>query len=64
LARRKDKLDNVLGGITDWQGWTGSAAIDPSNGNRQPATVTTVDTDGQGQLHVDKDWAKAVGAPC
>lgn len=58
-----DKLNNVLGGITDWQGWTGAVTIDPSNGNRQPATVTIVDTDGQGQLHVDKDWAKAVGAP-
>ena len=33
------------------------------NGNRQPATVVIVKTDANGALHVDSDWAKAVGAP-
>lgn len=56
-------LTSALNGIKDWQGWTGSVSIDPSNGNRQPATVVIVDTDANGQLHVDEDWAKAVGAP-
>jgi len=37
--------------------------IDPSNGNRQPATVVIVDMDANGQLHVDESWAKAIGAP-
>ena len=58
-----EKLAAALGEVKDWSGWTGSVSIDPENGNRQPATVVLVDTDGQGQLHVDTDWAKAVGAP-
>ncbi len=57
------KLTKALDGVKGWQGWTGSVRIDPSNGNRQPATVVIVDTDKSGQLHVDKEWAKAVGAP-
>ena len=57
------KLTTALDGVKGWRGWTGSVTIDPSNGNRQPATVVIVDTDAQGNLHVDEDWAKAVGAP-
>jgi branched-chain amino acid transport system substrate-binding protein len=57
------KLTKALDSVKDWQGWTGSITIDPSNGNRQPATVVIVDTDKHGRLHVDEDWAKAVGAP-
>lgn len=57
------KLGKALDAVADWKGWTGSVTIDPHNGNRQPATVVIVDTDKQGQLHVDADWAKAVGAP-
>lgn len=57
------KLTSALNGVEDWKGWTGSVTIDPSNGNRQPATVVMVETDAEGQLRVDKDWAKAVGAP-
>jgi branched-chain amino acid transport system substrate-binding protein len=57
------KLTNALNGVSGWKGWTGSVTIDPHNGNRQPATVVIVDTDAKGQLHVDEDWAKAVGAP-
>jgi len=61
-AKLKNALDAVKG-WKGWKGWTGSVTIDPSNGNRQPATVVIVDTDKSGQLHVDGDWAKAVGAP-
>jgi branched-chain amino acid transport system substrate-binding protein len=57
------KLTNALNGVSGWKGWTGSVTIDPHTGNRQPATVVIVDTDAKGQLHVDEDWAKAVGAP-
>ncbi len=57
------KLTTALNGVKDWKGWTGSVTIDPSNGNRQPATVVIVETDAEGRLRVDKDWAKAVGAP-
>jgi branched-chain amino acid transport system substrate-binding protein len=57
------KLTSALNGVKNWQGWTGLVTIDPSNGNRQPATVVIVETDEEGQLRVDKDWAKAVGAP-
>ncbi|MFL5902145.1 MAG: branched-chain amino acid ABC transporter substrate-binding protein [Solirubrobacterales bacterium] len=57
------KLTKALDGVKGRQGWTGSITIDPDNGNRQPATVVIVDTDKNGQLHVDESWAKAVGAP-
>ena len=57
------KLTKTLDAVKDQKGWTGSITIDPSNGNRQPATVVIVDTDKSGHLHVDEDWAKAVGAP-
>jgi branched-chain amino acid transport system substrate-binding protein len=57
------KLTSALDRVKGWKGWTGSVTIDPSNGNRRPATVVIVDTDAKGQLHVDEDWAKAVGAP-
>lgn len=57
------KLTRALNGVRGWKGWTGPVAIDPHNGNRQPATVVIVDTNAKGQLHVDEEWAKAVGAP-
>ncbi|MGB7589567.1 MAG: branched-chain amino acid ABC transporter substrate-binding protein, partial [Solirubrobacterales bacterium] len=57
------KLTAALDGVKGWRGWTGSVTIDPANGNRQPATVVIVDTDANGKLHVDEEWAKAVGAP-
>ncbi len=57
------KLTAALDGVKGQQGWTGSITIDPDNGNRQPATVVIVETNAKGELHVDTDWAKAVGAP-
>jgi branched-chain amino acid transport system substrate-binding protein len=57
------KLKQALGSVKDWKGWTGSVTMDPKTGNRDPATVVIVDTDAKGNLHVDEDWAKAVGAP-
>jgi branched-chain amino acid transport system substrate-binding protein len=57
------KLTETLNGVSRWKGWTGSVTIDPDNGNRQPATVVMVETDAKGQLHVNDDWARAVGAP-
>lgn len=57
------KLTAALNEVKNWQGWTGLVTIDPSNGNRQPATVVIVETDAEGELRVDKDWARAVGAP-
>lgn len=57
------KLETALNGVKAWKGWTGSVTIDPGNGNRQPATVVIVETDAKGELRVDEDWAKAVGAP-
>jgi branched-chain amino acid transport system substrate-binding protein len=62
-STKAKKLTAALDGVEDWKGWTGSVSIDPTNGNRQPATVVIVDTDANGQLHVDDDWAKTVGAP-
>ncbi len=57
------KLTEALNGVQGWSGWTGSVTIDPKNGNRQPATVVIVDTDGKGQFSVNDEWAEAVGAP-
>jgi branched-chain amino acid transport system substrate-binding protein len=57
------ELEKALDAVKGWKGWTGTVAIDPKNGNRQPATVVIVDTDAKGKLHVDEAWAKAVGAP-
>lgn len=57
------KLTGALNGVKGWRGWTGSVTIDPSNGNRQPATVVIVKTGPKGQFGVDDAWAKAVGAP-
>lgn len=57
------KLSAALDEVSGWKGWTGSVSIDSENGNRQPATVVIVETDAEGELHVDQDWAKAVGAP-
>jgi ABC-type branched-subunit amino acid transport system substrate-binding protein len=55
-------LTKELGTVNGWSGWTGFVTIDPSTGNRQPATVVVTITDAKGQLHVDPSWAKAVGA--
>ena len=56
-------LTKCLNETKDWKGVTGSVTIDPANGNRNPATVVLLATDSNGELHVDKDWANAVGAP-
>lgn len=56
-------LTKCLNAVKDWEGVTGSVTIDPANGNRNPATVVVLETDSNGELHVDRDWAQAVGAP-
>ena len=55
-------LTKELGTVNGWSGWTGYVTIEPSTGNRQPATVVVTTTDAKGRLHVDEQWAKAVGA--
>jgi branched-chain amino acid transport system substrate-binding protein len=55
-------LTKELGTVNGWSGWTGFVTIDPSTGNRQPATVVVTTTNAKGELHVDAAWAKAVGA--
>jgi ABC-type branched-subunit amino acid transport system substrate-binding protein len=55
-------LTKELGTVNGWSGWTGYVTIEASTGNRQPATVVVTSTDAQGQLRVDRSWAKAVGA--
>lgn len=57
------KLSDYLNGVTDWQGATGSVTIDPANGNREPATVVFLSVTAEDEFHVNRDWAKAVGAP-
>lgn len=50
-----DSLNFLADGVEE----AGDAAPE----NRQPATVVIVETDADGQLHVDREWAEAVGAP-
>ena len=47
---------------TSFSGWTGSVTIDPSTGNREPATVVVLEVDKAGNFQIDKSWSKAVGA--
>ena len=56
-------LEKALENLKGWRGWTGSVSIDPETGNRDPATVVIARAASDGRLHVDSDWAKAVGAP-
>lgn len=58
-----EQLTEALNGVEGWEGWTGSVTIDPENGNRRPATVVILETDAQGRLNVNGEWAQAVGAP-
>jgi branched-chain amino acid transport system substrate-binding protein len=55
----EEALDRVSGSV----GWTGAANLDAKTGDRRPATVVIVGTDGKGELHVDREWATSVGAP-
>jgi branched-chain amino acid transport system substrate-binding protein len=57
------ELTELLSEDTGWEGWTGPVKIDPETGNREPATVVIASTDAEGKLHVDDEWAQAVGAP-
>jgi branched-chain amino acid transport system substrate-binding protein len=57
------KLNDFLSKVDGWKGWTGEVTIDAQTGNRDPATVVVTSVNEEGELHVDKDWAKAVGAP-
>jgi len=54
-------LARVLYSTKNFVGWTGSATILSPTGNRMPSTVTVDTADASGTLHVDLDWATAVG---
>jgi branched-chain amino acid transport system substrate-binding protein len=54
-------LARVLYSTKNFIGWTGSASILSPSGNRTPSTVTVDTADASGTLHVDLDWATAVG---
>jgi branched-chain amino acid transport system substrate-binding protein len=54
-------LARVLFSTTSFVGWTGPATILSPSGNREPSTVTVDTADATGTLHVDLDWAAAVG---
>jgi branched-chain amino acid transport system substrate-binding protein len=56
-------LTDALEGVKDFQGWTGSATLEPGTGNREPGTVTLDEVTDEGAFTVDPAWAKAVGAP-
>jgi branched-chain amino acid transport system substrate-binding protein len=54
-------LARALFSTKNFVGWTGSASILSPSGNRTPSTVTVDTSDSSGTLHVDQDWATAVG---
>jgi len=58
---RQVPLARVLYATKNFVGWTGSATILSPSGNRTPSTVTVDTSDASGTLHVDLDWATAVG---
>jgi len=58
-----DAIDKALANLEGWTGWTGEVELDPVTGDRVPATVVIVNVDDDGELHVNTDWARAVGAP-
>jgi branched-chain amino acid transport system substrate-binding protein len=58
-----DALTAALNEVRDQQGWTGSVALEPGTGNREPATVTVDEVDDEGIFSVDPAWAQTVGAP-
>ena len=58
-----DALNDFLGKVDGWKGWTGEVTIDAATGNRDPATVVVTSVDGDGNFHVDPEWADAVDAP-
>lgn len=57
------QLNDYLGTISGWKGWTGSVAIEAKTGNRNPATVVITEVDSDGNFMTSQAWAKAVGAP-
>jgi branched-chain amino acid transport system substrate-binding protein len=56
------KLKTVLGNVTSFAGWTGTVRIDPTTGNREPATVVVLGTTKAGNFAIDSGWMKAIGA--
>ena len=54
-------LTDALNQVNGWEGWTGSVAIEPGTGNREPATVVVIQTSGNGRFRLLTDWARAVG---
>jgi len=60
---RDAEADKALANLEGWTGWTGEVELDPVTGDRVPATVVIVNVDDDGELHVNPDWARAVGAP-
>ena len=45
-----------------YSGWTGPVDLEPSTGDREPATVVVTDVDAKMGFRIDPAWAKAVGA--
>lgn len=56
------QLNNYLKTVSGWTGWTGSVTIEPSTGDRTPATVVVTQVNSQNAFQVDQAWAKKVGA--
>ncbi len=51
------EIQTALESVADWTGWTGSVTIEPSTGNRVPATVVVTSVNDAGELTVDPKWS-------
>jgi branched-chain amino acid transport system substrate-binding protein len=56
------ELTDALDEVEDFEGWTGTAALEPGTGNREPGTVTLDEVTDEDEFSVDPAWAEAVGA--
>lgn len=55
------RLRSALTELDGYRGWTGRVRLDPTSGNREPATVVVLRADRSGELRVDRGWQRAVG---
>jgi len=51
------EIQSALSSVSGWTGWTGSVTIEPSTGNRVPATVVVTQVADDGSFTVAPQWA-------
>jgi branched-chain amino acid transport system substrate-binding protein len=51
------EIQSALSSVSGWTGWTGSVTIEPSTGNRVPATVVVTQVADDGSFQVNPRWS-------